>query len=52
MRAESVALIPSCAECCTRWLPLDEECWSAYLTDDEPPKLAFFCPHCAIASSV
>jgi hypothetical protein len=21
--------------------------WSAYLTDDEPPELAFSCPECA-----
>jgi hypothetical protein len=25
-------------------LPTDEERWSAYLTDDEPLELAFFCP--------
>jgi hypothetical protein len=23
------------------------ERWSAYLTDDEPPDVAFFCPGCA-----
>jgi hypothetical protein len=32
---------PSCAECDARWLPADEERWEAYLTDDEPPELAF-----------
>jgi hypothetical protein len=21
--------------------------WQAYLTDDEPPEVAFYCPHCA-----
>jgi hypothetical protein len=47
MSAESVALIPSCAECGARWLPADEECWSAYLTDDESLELAFYCPDCA-----
>jgi len=29
------------------WLPTDDERWSAYLTDGEPPELAFFCPACA-----
>jgi len=43
----SVALIPECAECQAAWLPADEERWSAYLTDDEPPELAFYCPPCA-----
>jgi hypothetical protein len=34
--AEQVAVIPQCAECSERWLPGDEERWSAYLdTDDE-----------------
>jgi hypothetical protein len=42
-----VALIPSCTECDARWLPADEERWRAYLTDDEPPELAFFCPECS-----
>jgi len=31
--AESVALIPECAECEARWLPADEERWQAYLVD-------------------
>jgi hypothetical protein len=48
MPLEKVALIPKCAECQAVWaLPADEERWRAYLTDDEPPELAFFCPHCA-----
>jgi hypothetical protein len=45
--AESVALIPRCAECGKIWLPADGERWEAYLTDDEPPELAFYCPGCA-----
>ena len=47
MSAEQVALIAHCAECEARWLPADEERWSAYLTDDEPPELAFYCCSCA-----
>jgi hypothetical protein len=47
VRAESVILIPECAECELPWLPADEERWSAYLTDDEPPEIAFYCPGCA-----
>jgi hypothetical protein len=47
MRAESVAILPKCAECEALWLPADKERWSAYLTDDEPPELAFFCAVCA-----
>jgi len=47
MRAGSVALIPSRAECDARWLPADEERWSAYLTDDEPAEVVFYCPACA-----
>jgi len=45
--AKSVALIPSCVECDARWLPADDEHWAPYLTDDEPPELAFYCPCCA-----
>jgi hypothetical protein len=45
MPAESVALIPSCAECDALWLPADEEHWSAYLTDDDD--VVFYCPRCA-----
>lgn len=47
MSAERVALVPECAERNARWLPADEDRWQAYLTDDEPPALAFFCPECA-----
>jgi hypothetical protein len=47
LSAEQVALIPECAECGAPWLPADEERWSAYHTDDEPPELAFFCLACA-----
>ena len=42
-----VALIPRCAECEAAWLSADEAHWGAYLTDDEPPELAFYCPECA-----
>jgi hypothetical protein len=45
--AENTALLLSCAECEVPWLPADEERWSAYLTDDEPPEIAFFCPACS-----
>ena len=47
MSAEQVALIVHCAECDGLWLPADDDCWSAYHTDDEPPELAFFCPECS-----
>jgi hypothetical protein len=30
-----------------RWLLVDEERWSAYLTDDEPPEAVFYCRDCA-----
>jgi hypothetical protein len=33
------------------WLPADDERWEAYLTDDEPPELAFYCPDALIGSS-
>lgn len=29
------------------WLPADETRWEAFLSDDEPPELAFYCPDCA-----
>ena len=38
---------PLCAECGAVWLPADESRWAAYLTDDELPELAFYCPECA-----
>jgi hypothetical protein len=47
---EQVALIPRCAECEARWLPVDEELAGAPRCDepfDEPPELAFSCPDCA-----
>jgi hypothetical protein len=28
-------------------MPVDDEHWSAYLTDDEPPEVVFFCADCA-----
>jgi hypothetical protein len=45
--AQKIALIPECVECEARWLPADPERWQAWLTDDDPPELAFFCPECA-----
>jgi hypothetical protein len=47
MSAERVALLPQCAECGRVWLPAESKRWEAYLTDDEPPELAFYCPECA-----
>jgi hypothetical protein len=47
MSTESVAFILQCAECEAHWLLADDERWSAYLTDDEPLELAFYCPECA-----
>jgi hypothetical protein len=47
MSAESVVLIPECAECDARWLPADEHRWAAYVTDDEPATVVFYCPGCA-----
>jgi hypothetical protein len=44
---ESVAVIPRCAECGALWLPADADRWQAWLTRDEPPELAFYCPACA-----
>ena len=54
MSAESVALIPECAECDARWLPADEKRWRAYLGGDdleEPAELAFYFPEWLSASS-
>jgi hypothetical protein len=42
--AERVALIPECAERRSIWLPADEDRWATYVTGDEPPELAFYCP--------
>ena len=47
MRAEPVALVPWCTECSDLWMPDDKARWAAFLTDDEPPELAFYCPECA-----
>ena len=47
MDAHPVELILECAQCEIPWLPADEERWRAYLTDDDPPELAFFCPACS-----
>jgi ribosomal protein L44E len=47
MSAKRVALVPQCAECGKLWLSADAERWEAYLADDEPPELAFYCPSCA-----
>jgi hypothetical protein len=47
MPIEGVALIPRWAECEAAWLPADEERWQAWLADDEPPELVFYCPACA-----
>lgn len=47
MHIEGVATIPRCAECEAHWLPADEARWQAWLTDDEPPELVFYCRGCA-----
>jgi hypothetical protein len=50
MATENVVLTPECVECGRVWRPSDPEHWEAYLaylTDDEPPELAFYCPECA-----
>jgi hypothetical protein len=44
VRTDDVALVLRCAECEAAWLPADEERWEAYLTDDEPPEVVFYCP--------
>jgi hypothetical protein len=45
--AEGAATVLQCAECERPWLAVDDEHRSAYLTDDEPPEVLFFCPDCA-----
>jgi hypothetical protein len=42
-------LLSSCSapSATPRWLPADEERWAAYLTDDEPAEIVFYCPSCA-----
>jgi hypothetical protein len=47
MPVEGVALIPKCAECEAVWLPVDEARWRAWLTDEEPAELVFYCLDCA-----
>jgi hypothetical protein len=47
MSAEQVALIPQCVECGAVWLAVNDDRGQAWLTDDEPPELAFYCPDCA-----
>jgi Zn finger protein HypA/HybF involved in hydrogenase expression len=50
MAAENVVLTPECVECHRVWQPSDRERWEAYLaylSDDESPELAFYCPECA-----
>jgi hypothetical protein len=47
MHLEGVATIPRCAECEADWLPADTEPWQAWLTDDEPVELVFYCLDCA-----
>jgi hypothetical protein len=47
MHLEGVATIPRCAECEADWLPADTEPWQAWLTDDEPAELVFYCLDCA-----
>jgi hypothetical protein len=51
MSAEGLVVIPQCAECGTVWLRADETRWEAYVTDDEPPELVFYCAGCAERSS-
>ena len=47
MDTEGVATIPRCAECEAHWLPADRTTrWQAWLTDDEPAELVFYCPAC------
>jgi hypothetical protein len=47
MPAESVALTQVARRMPCPLLPVDEERWSAYLTDDEPPEGVFYWPECA-----
>jgi hypothetical protein len=35
-----------CEGCGRRWVERTER-WRAYLTDDEPPVAALFCPECS-----
>jgi len=47
MPLEGIPVIPKCAECEAAWLPANKERWHAYLTDDEPAEVVFYCPDCA-----
>lgn len=47
MSAEQVALIPSALSAASCGCPQTQTGWQAYLPDDEPPELAFYCPTCA-----
>jgi hypothetical protein len=50
MASESAVLTPECVECRRVWLPSDSKHWEAYLAyvgDDKPPELTFYCPQCA-----
>ena len=38
--------VPECVECGRAWLNPRNR-WRAYLTDDEPAQVAFFCARCA-----
>lgn len=38
--------LPVCVECARIWLDPSER-WRAYLTGDEPPEIAIYCPACA-----
>jgi hypothetical protein len=52
MPIEGIApTIPRCAECEAHWLPADEERWQAWLTEDDPTELVFYCPPTPSASS-
>ena len=35
------------AESLASWLPADDDRWEAYLTNDEPAEVVFYCPSCA-----
>ena len=47
MSSDPVEPIRHCAECGMDWLPGEHWGSKAYLTDDEPPDVAVFCPECA-----
>jgi hypothetical protein len=46
VRVEPVALIPNASSARPAGYRPTAKHWSAYLTDDEPPELAFYCPDC------